>query len=938
MLGEEGKLRNRQTFKFKLGIPNLKSKLNQYFQVGIVILFIISMAVQPVIARISPGIYIVQTQQDGLQLTQQAQAFYQAGEFEKAVQFWQEAAASFAKNGDKNNQAMALSNLALTYQKLNRWLEAEAAITESLSLLESTKKSRETLKVYAQTLDIKGRLQWETGNMQNAIDSWGEAAKIYQEMGDKTRLAQNKLNQAQAFQDLGLYPKVCQTLLQIFEVEQPVEQGCNLSDSTVNFLLEKSDEPWKLEGLRSLGNLLRVVGKVEQSQTLLEGSLQIAQQQENPEAIATIYLNLGNTERAIAERERRLSFKDGDSERVKRTKRQAYLEDLEKAENLYQEATVVSPVLLTKIQAQLNQLSLLIDSEQWSKAEQLWPLLYEPLQTLPPTRTGIYAQVNFAKSLLVLKSAISPENLKMEKIISILENAVTQAQNLGDIKAQAYGFGTFGRLYEQAKQWKIAEEFTQQALSIAPTYNSPDIAYQLSWQLGRIHKQQGDRKAAIAAYKKAFDTLQSLRSDLVAINPEVQFSFRESVEPVYRELVDLQLQEANGFQIAGDTQNLQLQIKEVRQVIESLQLAELNNFFRDACVDANPKIIDEVAQTAAVIYPIILPNRLEIIVSFPTEPEPTFKLYTTPVNREEINQKVRQLQGELFQPPTDGTTAPTPKILTLTRQIYDWIIRPAEVDLKNSGIDTLVFVLDGSLRNIPMATLYDGNEFLVQKYALALTPGLQLLNPQPLTQEDLRALLAGATDAPTFGDFGQLPAVDEELTQIAETIPNHEKRQNEEFTRENLQTLINQVPFPVVHLATHGQFGSNAEETFILTYNDRIDVRTLDQLLRKPDENTPIELLVLSACETVRGDDRAALGLAGIAVRAGARSTLATLWTVEDQSTANLMVDFYRELANPQQKSNKAQALRTAQLNLLNNDRTRHPFYWAPFVLVGNWQ
>lgn len=916
----------------------MKKKFKKYFQIVLIGLFLVSIALQPVIARNTEGIISVNPEQKGLELTQQAREFYQVEQFEKAAQLWQEAARIFAQQRDSINEAMALSNLALTYQRLNQFKQAETTITQSLTLLQSQKKSRDNLKILAQTLDIQGRLQWEIGQTQNALETWREAAKIHQDIGDKTRLTQNQFNQAQALQDLGLYPRVCQILLNIFEVDQALEEGCNLSESTLNLILEKPQTEWKLEGLRSLGNLLRLVGKLEQSQALLESSLQMAKKQQNLELAAIIYLNLGNTQRSITERELRLSLKDGDSQRVRQTKRQVYLESLEKASSLYQASFESSSVISTQLQAQLNQLSLFIDSEQWSKAEQLWRVLYEPLKTLPPSRTGIYTKINFAKSLLSLQLATSPPNLTLETIAELLQNAVTQAQSLGDIKGQAYGFGTFGKLYEQAEQWKIAEEFTQQALSMAPTYNSPDIAYQFSWQLGRIRKQQGDRKGAIAAYTNAFNTLQSLRSDLVAINPEVQFSFRESVEPVYRELVDLQLQEANQVQIAGDPQQLQLQIREIRQVIESLQLAELNNFFRDACVDANPKIIDEVAQTAAVIYPIILPNRLEIIVSFPTQPEPTFKLYTTQINREEINRTVRQLQGELIQPPTDGNTATTPELINLTQKVYDWLIRPAEVDLKNSQVDTLVFVLDGSLRNIPMGSLYDGEEFLIEKYALALTPGLQLLNPQPLIQKDLKAFLGGASNAPTFGELGTLPAVDVELTQIAETIPNHEKRQNEQFTRENLQTLINQVPFPVVHLATHGQFGSNAEETFILTYNDRIDVRTLDQILRKPDENNPIELLVLSACETVKGDDRAALGLAGIAVRAGARSTLATLWTVEDQSTANLMVDFYRELANPQQKLNKAQALRTAQLNLLNNDRTRHPFYWAPFVLVGNWQ
>lgn len=922
----------------ELKIKDLKRKFKRYFQVGLVVLFLVTAAVQPVLARMTTGTPIVQTQQNGLQLTQQAQALYQAGEFEKAAKLWQDTVAIFAQQGDRINQSMALSNLALTYQKLNQWQQAKDTISQSLTILQSLQKSRETSKVYAQTLDIQGRWQWETGNMQNAIDSWREAAKIYQEIGEKTRLAQNQLNQSQAFQDLGLYPKVCQILLQVLEVEDPTSQGCELSNETVTSLLEKPDSNIKLEGLRSLGNILRVVGKIEQSQILLEESLKIAQEQKKPEKIATIYMNLGNTERAIAERKRRLSFKDGDSERVRRTKRQSYLEDLEKAVNLYQNSAETSPIILTKIQAQLNQMSLFIDSEQWAKAEQISRFLYEPLQNITTTRTGIYAQINFAKSLLDIQETTTPNSLTKETILQYLQNAVTEAENLGDTKAQAYALGTFGKLYEQAEQWEIAEDYTQQALSLAPPYNSPDIAHQLSWQLGRIRNQQGDRKGAIAAYTNAFDTLQALRSDLVSVNPEVQFSFRESVEPVYRELVDLQLQEAEELQERGETENFQLQIREVRQVIESLQLAELNNFFRDACVDANPRIVDEVAQTAAVIYPIILPNRLEIIVSLPTKPEPTFRLYSTSVSREKINQTVRQLQGELLQPPTDGTTAPTPEIFSLTQQIYDWMIRPIATDIEQSEVDTLVFVLDGTLRNIPMGTLYDGDKFLVEKYAIALTPGLQLLNPQPLTQEDLKALLAGASDAPSFGELGTLPAVDEELNQIAETIPDHEKRQNEEFTRENLQTLINQVPFPVVHLATHGQFGSNAEETFILTYNDRIDVRVLNQLLRKPDERNPIELLVLSACETVKGDDRAALGLAGIAVRAGARSTLATLWTVEDESTARFMTDFYRELANPTQKSNRAQAVRTAQLNLLNTDRTRHPFYWAPFVLVGNWQ
>ena len=161
---------------------------------------------------------------------------------------------------------------------------------------------------------------------------------------------------------------------------------------------------------------------------------------------------------------------------------------------------------------------------------------------------------------------------------------------------------------------------------------------------------------------------------------------------------------------------------------------------------------------------------------------------------------------------------------------------------------------------------------------------------------------------------------------------------DQDFTRFRLQKQIETTSFPVVHLATHGQFSSQADNTFLLTWDERINVKNLDQLLREREgqQLSPIELLILSACQTAAGDKRAVLGLAGVAVRSGARSTLATLWSVQDQSTAELMREFYVNLS--QRGISKAEALRQAQLSLLRSSQYQHPFYWAPFVLVGNWQ
>jgi CHAT domain-containing protein len=279
-------------------------------------------------------------------------------------------------------------------------------------------------------------------------------------------------------------------------------------------------------------------------------------------------------------------------------------------------------------------------------------------------------------------------------------------------------------------------------------------------------------------------------------------------------------------------------------------------------------------------------------------------------------------------------TSFTQERLPIAKQVYDLLLRSAEDKLAASDITTLVFVLDGSLRNLPMAALYDGQKYLIEKYSIALAPGLQLLQPQPLKRQQLKGLLGGLSEARQ--GFSALPAVALEVNQIESQIPA-QVLLDQTFTSITLQSQLNAAPFPVIHLATHGQFSSKAEDTFILTWDDRINVKELDTLLRSREQGdlNPIELLVLSACQTATGDRRAALGLAGLAVRSGARSTLATLWSVNDRSTASLMVEFYRELGQP--GVTKAQAVRNAQLTLLKQPQYEHPYYWAPFILLGNW-
>ncbi len=557
----------------------------------------------------------------------------------------------------------------------------------------------------------------------------------------------------------------------------------------------------------------------------------------------------------------------------------------------------------------------------------MWPQIESQLASLPPSRATVYARINFAQNLRRLQQAEYPDAPPRSEIAQIMATAIQQAKSLGDQRAQAYALGHLGELYEQTQQWSDAKNLTQQALLLAQAINAPDIAYQWQWQLGRLLKAQGDKSGAIAAYTEAFKTLQSLRGDLVATNPDVQFSFRDQVEPVYRQLVELLLQSE------GASDPTQQNLVQARVVIESLQVAELANFFREACVDTNPVLVDRIVDQddpkAAVVYPIILEDRLEVILKLPRQKN--LRHYTVRnIPRKQIERTLEQLRQKLTEP--DAIQA----VRSLSQQVHGWLIQPIEAELDRSGVKTLAFVLDGPLRNIPMAALYDGQQYLVEKYAVALSPGLQLVDPNPLPQERLKALTAGLTNPPPkFQNFAPLPAVRSELNLIEQAGVSTSTLLNQEFTSKSLAQQINSAPYNVVHLATHGQFSSQAKNTFVLASDGPINVNQLDNLVQSRDQSRPdaIELLVLSACETATGDDRAALGLAGVAVRAGARSTMASLWQIDDQSTAIFIGEFYRQLANSE--VTKAEALRRAQMTLLKKyPNYSRPGYWAPLCFV----
>lgn len=905
----------------------------------------------------------------------QAQSLYEAGCSEAALQTLQR----LSQQGTPLSQAAALGNLSLTYQQLGQWQAATEAVAAAFErLTQANQGSR--LAVQAQLLDVRGQLQLARGQAETAAASWGQAARLHRRLNQPEREIVSSLNQARAMQALGLFQRVKSQLAQVVTTldQQPVSAP-------------------KAAALTQLADVLRLTGDTgidlgngpqRTVVSLLSESWQLGQDLDRPDLQESALLSLGNYYRyrffqAVAQ-------PDVPNWR-------AY-NDLIKAFYAY-ERVVAEGSSTAGLQAQLNWLSLQTDLARhrstmasqpphdpalasWleqtadlpDRQRQLllaslepaaltaqYERILEQLEDLPSQRTAIYARISLARNWFAWREL--PEvKVAADQIQRLLDQTVLQARQLQDEQAIAYALGYQGRFYEY--RWQVsrhpadlsrAVDLTRQAMSQAQAILADDISYQWQHQLGRLLRLQGQRGDAIAAYRAAFETLESLRSDLIAANADQRFYFQDNIRPIYRELVELLLGYERGQQpqaVSPSPQQLDL----VRRVMDALQVAELENFFQAACVDATVDLGQSLQPGEVGLYPIVLDDhRLDVILQLPGENAGASLRYFSA--RTDTSQTEAGISS-LIQQIRDNLDATNPgaaqQLRTASQRLYPYIFESVEAGqpgaptlavalettMASSDSRTLIFVLDGVLRAIPPGILYDGEQYLIEKYAIALNLGIEVRQLQPLpTGADLSILAAGV-EVLGVAPFQRniLPGVPQELALIEQSGATVQRLPEEEFTQANFNRQLNQGRYQVVHLATHGQFASNREDTFILAKNERISVDRLSTMFRNTQAiQNPVELIVFSACRTAAGDDRAVLGLAGATVQAGARSAIATLWSVNDRASVRFAESFYDHLAQP--NTSRAVALQQAQLDLKETYRGVGDYrHWAPYVLVGSWR
>jgi CHAT domain-containing protein/uncharacterized protein YunC (DUF1805 family) len=351
----------------------------------------------------------------------------------------------------------------------------------------------------------------------------------------------------------------------------------------------------------------------------------------------------------------------------------------------------------------------------------------------------------------------------------------------------------------------------------------------------------------------------------------------------------------------------------------------------------------------AIIYVVARNDQLELIlVTGHASPI----RYSIPAAKKAILLPiVEQFRMEITNPRQRSSTS----YLSRAQQLYQWIIAPLEKDLKTLKIETLLFSLDPGLRSMPIAALHDGKQFLIEKYSFSLIPSFSLTNSNYASIDGTKVLAMGASE---FKDKEPLPSVPIELHSIVSDLWPGQSFLNEAFTLENLRSQRLNTQFGIIHLATHATFNpGEPKNSYIQLWNSKLQINQIPTLNW---DLPPVELLVLSACRTALGDRESELGFGGLAVKAGAKSALASLWYVSDEGTMGLMMEFYQELRH---SKIKAEALREAQLAMisgkvqlrngrlittgedfplppnlasLSNRNMAHPFFWSGFTMVGS--
>jgi CHAT domain-containing protein len=949
-------------------------------------------------------------------------AYYSLGKYDKAIEFQLQSLEIAREIKNRSGEGKSLGGLGIAYQDLGKYDKAIEFQLRSLEIAREIKDRRGE----GQSLGNLGIAYKSLGKYDKAIEYQLQSLEIAREIKDRRGEGQSLGNLGSAYQALGKYDKAIEYQLQSLEIAREIKdrlgEGQSLAnlgnaykslskyDKAIEFHLQSleiareiKDRSGEETALANLGVAYLFLGKYDKAIEYYLQSLEIAREIKDRSGEGTALEGLGIAYQALSKYDKAIEFQLQSLEITREIKdRSSEGQSLGNLGSAYQALGKYDKA----IEFQLQSLEITREIKDRSGEGTALGSLGNAYQALGKYDKAIEFQLQSLEITREIKDrsgeGTALGNLgnayqalgKYDKAIDYYLQSLAIAREIKGSLGEGAALGNLGNAYLFLGKYNKAIDYYLQSLEIAREIKDRRVEAISFNNLGANFNKVNQPEMSILFYKLAVNVTEDIRKDIRKLDQDIQKSYLNKVEGSYRRLADLLLKQGR--------------IMEALQVLDLLKVQELQDFFKDVkgnektaqgiellneekeywqsfskqnidlTTTNTPQILQQLRQTApaqniklaaykdlqtrlqklgsnsALLYPLILEDRLELVLFVPNAP-PISR--TVPVKQTELIQVAEEFRNTIQKPESLAVLNPANKL-------YKWMIEPIANDLKQANIQTIIYAPDGVMRHVPLAALYDGKQWLVEKYRINYITALSLTNIDPQTQQTPRILAGAFTDrgglvkiGDTSLNFSPLPAALPEVENLVTNFPNTTKLIDKDFNRKAIESdKLNQ--YNIIHFATHAHLvGGSPEDSFVLLNNN--EYVTLRQV---KDWKLPnVGLAVFSACQTALGGKLSSgieiIGFGYQLQQAQARASIATLWEISDGATQALMGKFYEKM---KLTSSSADALQQAQIDLIRSNgkstdekragvkitwqgirpevesQLNHPYYWAPFILIGN--
>ena len=882
---------------------------------------------------------------EGDRLFTQGNQLYQVSQYREALQAWEQSLQIYREIKNYNGEGVTLSNLGAIYASIGQYQKAIEYFQLSLSIREKIGD----LKGEGASLNNLGSIYDSLGQPQKAIEYFQQSLAIFKKIRNLNGAGSTLGNLGNVYESLGQNKKAIEYFQQSLVIAKQIGNR-------------------SIEGksLNNLGNVYRLLGEYQKAIDYHQQSLAIAKQIGDLMGEGTALGNLGVSYNLLGQNEKAINYYQQSLAIAKQIGDLKYqgtalsnlgnayttLKEYKNASNYFHQSLAIAK--------QIGDLN--IEGISLSNLGVLYNLLGQYKKAIDHSQQALilFKQMGGrdgeGKSLLNLGDIFNNLNQPTLAIIfykqSVNSNETIRKDISGLSKEEQKSYlSTVEKTYRLLADRLLKQDRVMEALQVL--------------DLLKVQKLQDFLKDVKGNERTALG-VQMLPQEQTLINQYNNIQNRTI--QLGTELNDLrklpnrtttQQQRLTKIEQIAEQVNQQLtallQSDSTKTLITQLQqTAAKQNLTLPSYKDLSERI-QRIGQGTALFYPLILSDRIELVIFIPNQP---LIHRSIAINQKELETEIKTFRNQLQNR--------DPNIEVTAQKLYKYLLEPIDADLKAAKIQTIVYAPDGQLRYVPLAALHDGKQWIVERYLINNVTAVSLTNLDPSSDRDSR-VLAGAFEKGNFSfnindkafSFSGLPFAGKEVDTLANTIPNTTKLLDKEFSRAAI--LPNLKTNNIIHLANHAAFVEGTpEDSFILMGNgDRINLREIDQW-----DLPNVSLIVLSACQTAVGGNLGngieILGFGYQLQRAKVRSAIASLWTVSDGGTQKLMEAFYTALKKG--KVSHAEALRQAQVALITGNyealgelrgqqvaieprirqtpaaptKISHPYYWDPFILIGS--